>query len=631
MIRERDEDEQGTSDSTLPRSDSDASESSRLGFGSDPGIAFKLTPPSSSGIPGGMVAQENKTPRDFFFVKTIGEGAFSTVYLAKEVTTSNEYAIKVISKELIQRQNKNNADVYSATHVIREKNIMASLTYSHGGHPFVVSLYCTFQDPERLYFAMSYCKRGELLTTLQQVGAFDMPTTRFYAAEILSGLLFLHKCNVVHRDLKPENILFQDTGHIAISDFGSAKMMDEMNKEDPIIRPSASFDSEDENFRYGEKITKRRSTFVGTAQYVSPEMLTGVGVGPACDFWAFGAIIYQMLSGQPPFRAVNDFHMMKKIQTLDYSFPEGFPEEPKDLVAKMLVLEPCDRLGSPDKGDAEGIMGHSFFEEIAWDCLPELEPPTLHPYLPAQGEEPAYYSELAIEPGLDEKALARLIGLQEFGGQSTNYSIDEEIDALMSPPATTPSADKNFNVSIDSAKALFNKNERTQKRNELLEKQRTENPYHRFVDENLILKSGFLDKKKGLFSRKRMFLLTEGPHLYYVDPVNMELKGEIPWSSCMRTEIKNFGTFFVHTSNRTYYLYDPEKRSVDWCRAIDTVKTRYAAELAALGNAQTVDPSKYKKKTQTSPKKSKKKETGKKGKEKGEKIEKLQENQKIMA
>ncbi|EDM03806.1 3-phosphoinositide dependent protein kinase-1, isoform CRA_b [Rattus norvegicus] len=105
----------------------------------------------------------------------------------------------------------------------------------------------------------------------------------------------------------------------------------------------------------------------------------------------------------------------------------------------------------------------------------------------------------------------------------------------------------------------------------LLEKQAGGNPWHQFVENNLILKMGPVDKRKGLFARRRQLLLTEGPHLYYVDPVNKVLKGEIPWSQELRPEAKNFKTFFVHTPNRTYYLMDPSGNAHKWCRKIQEV------------------------------------------------------------
>lgn len=94
---------------------------------------------------------------------------------------------------------------------------------------------------------------------------------------------------------------------------------------------------------------------------------------------------------------------------------------------------------------------------------------------------------------------------------------------------------------------------------------------HQFVENNLILKMGPVDKRKGLFARRRQLLLTEGPHLYYVDPVNKVLKGEIPWSQELRPEAKNFKTFFVHTPNRTYYLMDPSGNAHKWCKKIQEV------------------------------------------------------------
>jgi len=99
--------------------------------------------------------------------------------------------------------------------------------------------------------------------------------------------------------------------------------------------------------------------------------------------------------------------------------------------------------------------------------------------------------------------------------------------------------------------------------------------WHVLVEGNLILKQGLVDKRKGLFARRRMLLLTQGPHMYYVDPATMVLKGEIPWSAELRTEPKNFKIFFVHTPNRTYYLEDPDGYALEWCKAIDEVRAFY--------------------------------------------------------
>ncbi|VDM42889.1 unnamed protein product [Toxocara canis] len=494
-----------------------------------------------------------RTAEDFFFVRTLGEGSFSTVYLAQEVSTGKEYAIKVLNKDLIRRHDK-------VKSVMREKDVMTSITYLHGGHPFFVSLYCTFQDPTRLYFAMTYAKNGDLLQCLQRLGCFDDEVTLFYSAEIVCALDFLHRCSIIHRDLKPENILLSDTQHIMLSDFGTAKFLD----------PKDNFSAGDKDVvpRGEESHHRSRSTFVGTAQYVSPEVLVDGDVGPSCDYWALGAIIFQMVSGMPPFRSVNDYHTFQKIQKLDYSFPEGFPELPKDLVQKFLIADPTKRLGSAEMGGVEAVRSHPYFATIEWENLPYQRPPELKPYLPASCGEPAFHSDyhvpFNIEPGLDDAALTRLMGL----------SLKDFVPMrLKQATASISGLHSAHSSSMDSNKTTEDERERK------LGIQRKAHKYHRFVDDHLILKSGLLDKKKGLFARRRMFLLTEGPHIYYVDPVNMELKGKIPFSRSLRTEAKNFRTFFVHTPNRTYYLFDPERNAMEWCNAIEALRERYLDEL----------------------------------------------------
>nr|CAD2199112.1 unnamed protein product [Meloidogyne enterolobii] len=168
----------------------------------------------------------SRTPKDFFFINVLGEGSFSTVYYSKEVHTGDEYAIKVLLKSEIRREGR-------ARYVLREKDIMALLTYFYGGHPFIIRLYCTFQDNERLYFALAYAKHGELLDWLRRLGSFDEEATLFYASEILCALEFLHKCKIIHRDLKPENILVGKDWHIMLSDFGTSKIInsEQTNKE----------------------------------------------------------------------------------------------------------------------------------------------------------------------------------------------------------------------------------------------------------------------------------------------------------------------------------------------------------------------------------------------------------------
>ncbi|OWF50313.1 3-phosphoinositide-dependent protein kinase 1-like [Mizuhopecten yessoensis] len=448
-----------------------------------------------------------KTPNDFIFGKVIGEGSFSTVYLAKEIESGNEFAVKVLDKRHIMREKK-------TQYVMREKEVLMKLN-----HAFFIRLFYTFQDHDRLYFVLSYARQGELLDYLNRLSCFDENSTKWYAAELVLALEHMHNLGVIHRDLKPENILLNDGMHIQITDFGSSKILDKQESSNSGQEPSQESGNQ----------PKRKNSFVGTAQYVSPEILTSKTACSSSDLWALGCIIYQLLSGLVPFRGGHEYQIFQKIMKLEYEFPDGFSSVARDLVEKLLVIEPSERLGCPEQGGYERLKQHPFFEGIDWDIVPEQKPPTLQPYLPATSENPEnIYGN--YKPGLSDRRVAEII-------TETVISDDE--------------------------------------RKSLIEAQAKENEYHKFVEGNLILKQGLVDKRKGLFARRRMFLLTEGPHLYYVDPTNKVLKGQIPWSKELKPEAKNFKTFFVHTPNRTYYLEDKSSRSQDWVNKIDEVWQTY--------------------------------------------------------
>lgn len=137
---------------------------------------------------------------------------------------------------------------------------------------------------------MSYAKNGDLLPYINKVGSFDVACTRFYSGEILHALEHLHDLNIMHRDLKPENILLDHNMHIKVADFGCSKILDQA-------------DSADDSSPNESNLGQRRNSFVGTAQYVSPELLTEKTTLPTSDLWALGCIIYQMIAGLPPFRS----------------------------------------------------------------------------------------------------------------------------------------------------------------------------------------------------------------------------------------------------------------------------------------------------------------------------------------
>lgn len=394
-------------------------------------------------------------------------------------------------------------------HIIREKKVeyvkreKEVLNLLSDCSSYFVRLYCTFQDTNRLYFVLSYAKNGEMLQFINKVGSFEASCARFYTAELILALEALRSKGIIHRDLKPENILLDERMHILITDFGSAKVvqpekMDESkNGVEPIER-------------------KRKNSFVGTAHYVSPELLTDSMVSYASDIWALGCIVYQMISGLPPFRAGSEYLIFQKILKLDYVFPDGFVEDAKDFVEKLLIIDPTERLGTGDDVRYNSLREHKFFNGLDFNNLGN--PPIISPYVSNLSNNASEFHNTQ-EPGLNDEKVSRL-GMESICSNSNT--------SVVSPP-------KSGIVDVELAEIK-----------QKLEIQK-QDKWHVFVEGNLILKKGLVDKRKGLFPRRRMFLLTLGPHLYYVDPNAMVLKGEIPWTADLKVEAKNFKTFWVHT------------------------------------------------------------------------------------
>jgi 3-phosphoinositide dependent protein kinase-1 len=392
--------------------------------------------------------------------------------------------------------------------------------------PFIIKLFYTYQDAAKLYFVLECADKGELLHWVKKVGSFDEECTRFYSAEILMALDHMHSKGIIHRDLKPENVLLDSNMHVKICDFGSAK---DLSKSD----------------------SGRADSFVGTAQYVSPELLSDKTACKASDLWALGCIIYQLLSGDFPFRAGNEYQTFKKISALDYEIPEGFPDVPKSLVQSLLVLEPDDRLGA--KG-MEALKAHPFYTLISqgrsiggWDNLHAATPPVIDAYLPAASSE--------------DKAMWR------------STVVDMDIDDLLAQA---------YDQTPDGRNALkFGDTERQK----MLDEQEKTSPWHGFCrPKELIIKTSLVDKRRGLFSKRRQLVLTDSPRLFYIDPVELRMMGEVQLSQPdLTVQFRSPKTFFIHTPDRTYYLDDLERSAVTWVDMIGQVQKKLKEDQARDG------------------------------------------------
>eukprot|EP00732_Lithocolla_globosa_P003558 Lithocolla_globosa_v1_NODE_2908_length_1828_cov_6.272420.p1 type:complete len:443 gc:universal NODE_2908_length_1828_cov_6.272420:1529-201(-) len=409
-----------------------------------------------------------------------------------------------MSKEHIKKYNK-------LKYVESERRILEA-----ADHPFVVKMFHSFEDTSYFYFVLELAVGGDLSTLLKQVGCFDVPTACFYAAEIVLGLEHLHQKNIVHRDLKPQNILLTKARHIKITDFGSAKIFEEEEETQ----------DEGEN----EGMRERAISFVGTAEYVSPEALLEQGVDNSADHWALACILYQFIAGVSPFKSKNNYQTFQKVKACKYTIPEGFAEEPADLVNKLLVLDPTNRLGSGANGH-EALKKHSFFAHTDWENLPTETPPTIAAYAP---------------------------------GARGNASVRAKDRRSLTPNMLNlPPPDNSFvQRTVSSRQEKLNEQAKTE--------------WAAFVNpDELILRHGFVLKRRGFSTKKRQLLLTDTPRLLYVSIKKMVIKGEIVWNDYLQAEYKNKKHFFVHILKRTFILEDPAGHAADWVSDIQAQHQNY--------------------------------------------------------
>lgn len=285
----------------------------------------------------GSLSRNSKKPTvttsDFTLLKVIGVGSYGKVMLVKKKDNNNIYAMKVLEKQNII--NRNQVD-----HTNTERSILEVVT-----HPFIVTLRYAFQTKQKLFFVLDYFPGGELFFHLGKFGRFPEHLVKFYAAQMMDALDYLHSKNIVYRDLKPENVLLGADGYIALTDFGLSK----------------------ENIQDHSSAT----SFCGTPEYLAPEVLTRSGHGRAADWWSLGSLIYEMLSGMPPFYSQDRQKLFKKILNDRLRVPRFFSNEVTSLIAGLLHRDPAQRLGST--GGGEEIRQHPFFQDVDFESLRRKE------------------------------------------------------------------------------------------------------------------------------------------------------------------------------------------------------------------------------------------------------------------
>lgn len=305
--------------------------------------------------------------RHFKPIKPLGCGDTGSVHLVELLGTGELYAMKAMEKSTMLRRNK----VHRAC---VEREIISLLD-----HPFLPALYTSFETSTHVCLITDFCPGGELFALLdkQPMKIFKEESARFYAAEVVIGLEYLHCLGIIYRDMKPENVLLQKDGHVVLTDFDLSFMTFTKPQviKHPLPKKRRSRSQPPPTF-VAEPVTQSNS-FVGTEEYIAPEIITGAGHSSAIDWWALGILLYEMLYGRTPFRGKNRQKTFANILRKDLTFPSSIPVSlaARQLIHALLHKDPSCRLGS--NTGANEIKGHPFFREINWPLIRCMSPPPL--------------------------------------------------------------------------------------------------------------------------------------------------------------------------------------------------------------------------------------------------------------
>nr|AML77191.1 putative LOV domain-containing protein [Papaver rhoeas] len=311
-------------------------------------------------------------------IRPLGCGDTGSVHLVELHGTGEMFAMKAMDKSVMLNRNK----VHRAC---IEREIISFLD-----HPFLPTLYTSFQTATHVCLITDFCPGGELFALLdkQPMKMFKEESARFYAAEVLIGLEYLHCLGIIYRDLKPENILLQKDGHVVLTDFDLSFLTacKPQVVEHPLPAKRRRSRSQPPPTFYAEPITQSNS-FVGTEEYIAPEIITGAGHSSAIDWWALGILLYEMLYGRTPFRGKNRQKTFANILHKDLTFPSSIPVSlaARQLIHGLLHRDPADRLGS--KTGANEIKEHQFFRGINWPLIRCMSPPPLDAPLELIGKD----------------------------------------------------------------------------------------------------------------------------------------------------------------------------------------------------------------------------------------------------
>ncbi|KAK0673833.1 putative camp-dependent protein kinase [Cercophora samala] len=284
---------------------------------------------------------------DFEFRRTLGTGSFGRVHLVQSRHNQRYYAVKVLKKQQVVKMKQ-------VEHTNDERKMLSEVK-----HPFLITLWGTFQDSKNLYMVMDFVEGGELFSLLRKSGRFPNPVAKFYAAEVTLALEYLHARNIIYRDLKPENLLLDRHGHIKITDFGFAK-----------------------------RVPDKTWTLCGTPDYLAPEVVSNKGYNKSVDWWSLGILIYEMLCGYTPFwDSGSPMKIYENILKGRIKYPAYLNPDAQDLLERLITPDLSKRLGNLYQG-SQDVKNHIWFQEVTWDRLArkDIDAPYSPPVKPGAGD-----------------------------------------------------------------------------------------------------------------------------------------------------------------------------------------------------------------------------------------------------
>uniref|UniRef100_A0A7E4VKD0 Non-specific serine/threonine protein kinase n=1 Tax=Panagrellus redivivus TaxID=6233 RepID=A0A7E4VKD0_PANRE len=299
---------------------------------------------------------------DFEMMKVLGRGGFGKVLKVKKKSGADKdsiYAMKVLKKAVLTKTTKD------IEHAKAERNVLEL-----ADHPFICQMFYAFQTAEKLYLILEYMNGGELYMLLERENRLDDDDARFYVIEILLALEHLHLHGVIYRDLKPENVALTGRGHIRLIDFGLCK----------------------EDIWDGDKA----HTYCGTLEYIAPEVILKQGHDHTADWWSLATLMFDMLTGGPPFRGDTRMETQDSILRKQPRFPRYIKPATQNLLYSMLRKKPEKRLGH---AGAMEIKEHEFFDGVDWEEA--LEQKLTPPFLPCTDESRIFDPDVLRLPAVD--------------------------------------------------------------------------------------------------------------------------------------------------------------------------------------------------------------------------------------